>query len=183
MKCKQVLCIALFSIVLMALAQALAESGNDRNVFVMPASLRSIGDGAFEDTMPIEVYLSESVQNIGKRAFAGRTHLSVIYIPARVGYIGEDAFAGRGQVLILGLPHSFAEEWAKKQGYRFIFIDIWISGGTGFGHFANKALIIIRGHTVDVSGEYKLIYTYTGFPFLQNPKEKPELYPIEYDFP
>ena len=183
MRWKRLLCTALLSIVFMALAHALAEMGSDGDIFVMPASLRSIGDSAFEDTMPNAVYLSESVQDIGPRAFAGRARLSVVCIPAGVTYIGEDAFAGRGQVLIVGLPRSYAEEWARKHGYRFIYMDVWIAMGGAPGQFINKIQTVIRGQTTDASEDYRLICRALDVPLIQNPKERPELYPIDYDFP
>ena len=59
---------------------------------VLPASLKTIGDSAFEGDMSLdEVILQEGVETIGSRAFAD-TSITHIYLPASLTSLAKDAY-------------------------------------------------------------------------------------------
>ena len=178
--------VAMLVLLLLALSQAYAEENHSgTSVFNLPASLHTIAEGAFENTVPTRVRLYEMVEYIGDRAFAGTSKLVVVSIPQNTRYIGKDAFAGRDGLVIVGIPGSYAEDWARRHGYRFVHIDIWIDRKTERGRYERW---FVRGlvHEQSQSGDNESVRNHIG-PFFENgyanPKEKPEMYPIEYDFP
>ena len=186
MKWNRIITLCVFAVVCMALSFALAEGDTvDTSVFVMPSSLRIIEESAFENTVPLTVYMSDSVEIIGDRAFAGTTKLHYIFIPESVRLIGENAFDGRNDLTIIGVGKSFAEDWARRHGYRFVKLDVWIGTKTELGRFIRwlwRLPPYIQPITDDTESDrrfYRLSYVTCS----ANPKEKPELYPIEYDFP
>ncbi len=87
---------------------------------VLPDSLNSIGDQAFENAAFTYVVLSENTVRIGSRAFAGCKNLRQIYIPAETGWIEDDAFEGTDDLIIRGEEGSYANFFAEKKGYIFI---------------------------------------------------------------
>ena len=55
-----------------------------------------IGEGAFADTGVADVYLTESLESIGKEAFLGCLNLQTVDIPDGLNKIGDRAFAETG---------------------------------------------------------------------------------------
>ena len=101
---------------------AAAEGEEEDRVSVLPGALYLIEDGAFEGTALQSVHLSEGLETIGDRAFAGNDLLFAVYIPESAQHIGQKAFEGAEQVLISGDAGSYAQRWARENGYRFGFL-------------------------------------------------------------
>lgn len=86
---------------------------------LMPGSLLSIGEEAFEGTALSEVRISDSVSEIAERAFAQIESLRLLYIPRSVEMIGADMVADSPGTLITGSENSFAKIWAKQNRIPF----------------------------------------------------------------
>ena len=171
-----VLCVAL------SFGAAKAEEAKQR-VYRMPQALITIEAGAFEGTNASEVYLSDSVKSIGDRAFANMPNLRIIRIPKETIFIGEGAFDGQRALTIIGVAGSYADKWASEHGYRFISIDVWFAQRSGFGPVGGTLGRIIADE-VDIQKQMitGLFETLDGV-FNTDPSGRPEMYPIEYDFP
>jgi hypothetical protein len=61
--------------------------------YLVPATVKNIGDGAFFGSSLTEVTIPDSVTNIGQNAFSGCRNLTDVIIPASVIGIGDEAFA------------------------------------------------------------------------------------------
>jgi hypothetical protein len=61
--------------------------------YTIPATVKSIGDGAFSYSFLASVSIPNSVTNIGQNAFNGCWRLTNLIIPASVIGIGDEAFA------------------------------------------------------------------------------------------
>lgn len=95
-----------------------------QHVFALPSNLRVIDDEAFYGTAGEVVVLRENVEFIGERAFYDIPILSDMYIPQTTGCIAENAFTDT-DITIHGVENSFADQWAKEHGFRFVHEDIW----------------------------------------------------------
>lgn len=60
---------------------------------VLPASLKTIGDGALADNAFTSITIPEGVTSIGSHAFYGSKNLKTISLPASVAAMGDYAFA------------------------------------------------------------------------------------------
>lgn len=116
-----------YLLLLVSLANAENQSGK-QGVFHLPSSVKVIEDEAFSGTAAESVVLQDNVEFIGEKAFADIPTLSDIYIPKTTQFIAENAFWGV-DVTIHGIEGSFADQWAKERGYRFIHEDIWCPMG------------------------------------------------------
>ena len=186
MRWNKLLILAILVVLCMMLSHALAEEKNTGNaVFTLPSSLRIIEESAFENTVPTTIYLPDSTEYIGDRAFAGSQEMEVIYIPKTVEYIGEEAFAGRDNLLIVGIRGTYAEDWAKRHGYRFRYLDVWATDKTEHGQLRRRTERILSYNQAksDNMARAKLFIVLFFVFFSLNPKDKPEYYPIDYDFP
>ena len=65
--------------------------GND--TFVMPATIKTIGDYAFAGAKFKPIVLPEGLETIGKSAFAGCPRIREVAIPDTVKTIGDGAFS------------------------------------------------------------------------------------------
>ena len=83
---------------------------------VLPASLTTIENEAFEGTAITNVVLPENVESIGNYAFAYIRNLRSISIPNKTKYIGRNAFRGSENVTITGAPKGYARAWAHENG-------------------------------------------------------------------
>ena len=97
----------------------------------IPSSVTHIGDGAFAfcDSL-ISIEIPSGITSIGKRAFADCRSLASIKIPASVTSIADNwtydewgsemgTFSGSALKIIYGTSSSYAEAYAKKNGYTF----------------------------------------------------------------
>lgn len=87
--------------------------------FVLPASLTTIEDEAFEGTAISNIVLPENVETIGDYAFANIKTLRNISIPNKTTFIGRNAFKGSNNVTITGTPKGYAKAWAHENGIPF----------------------------------------------------------------
>ena len=112
---------------------------------IIPNSVETIGDYAFESSGLESVLIPDSVISIGNSAFRYCGNLTSITIPASVETVGKCAFehtSGLHQASILGMEtqmgsdmfddfnmqiycyhNSSVESWAESQGYSVIYID------------------------------------------------------------
>jgi len=86
---------------------------------ILPSSLKTVGEEAFEGGAFKYAVLPESTESIERRAFANCRNLRDIYIPEMTTRITEDAFEGVSGLTIHGKEGSYAEYFAEKQGYAF----------------------------------------------------------------
>ena len=186
MKRYQVLLMLAIVAVCLALSSALAEDHSlESSVLTMPSSLRIIEESAFENTAPTSVFLPESVEYIGDRAFAGTARLAVVFIPPKTQYIGENAFAGCDGLVIVGAPGSYAQKWAIEHGYRFVSMDVWLLIKTDRSRFKELFRRVTIGEMLSPKDLDSLRYFFRSYIDSPDtdPKKRAELYPIEYDFP
>ncbi len=103
-----------------------AFSGTSIESLVLPKSVRSIGDGAFEGCLVLRsVTLPEKIDSIGQFAFRNTNALTSIYLPESVSFIGANAIgylAGNAPAygfVIKGVRGSIAENYAEMNGITF----------------------------------------------------------------
>jgi len=87
--------------------------------FVLPSSLITIEDSAFEGIGAEKVEVPGSVSSIGARAFADCQSLTAIHIPATVDTIHDTAHEGSDSVTIYGEAFSEAARHAEANGIPF----------------------------------------------------------------
>ena len=87
-----------------------AFSGCGLTSITIPASVISIGSGAFSDcTLLTSFTIPAEVKSIGNDAFSGCFNLASITIPAKVESIGNDAFSGCSSLTSITIPGSVTE--------------------------------------------------------------------------
>jgi len=100
--------------------------------FVLPSSLITIEDSAFEGIGAEKVEVPGNVSSIGARAFADCRSLTAIHIPATVDTIHDTAFEGSDGVTIYGEAFSEAARHAEANGVPFTELssgaDYYITG-------------------------------------------------------
>lgn len=88
---------------------------------ILPNTLTTIGDCAFTDCRQLtNIEIPNSVTNIGKFAFL-RINQGEITIPNSVTSIGSSAFDTNATLLVHS--GSYAETYAKNNGYKFIILE------------------------------------------------------------
>lgn len=91
---------------------------------IIPQSVTSIGTYTFAMCQSLtDVVLSEGITSIGEGAFYNCTSLKHVTIPSSVTSIGNGAFTdekGDLSITVYGTADSYAETWAKNNGYTFI---------------------------------------------------------------
>lgn len=103
---------------------AYAFSGSKTTItqpFVIPSSVKVIGEGAFAHTQFVNVVLPEGLTEIADYAFYGAEKLVGITIPASVKVIGNFAFAGCGSLINV----SFAENSLLNEICDSAFMDCY----------------------------------------------------------
>ena len=83
---------------------------------ILPASLDRIEAEAFSGSAAEEFVLSEGVEAIESRAFAGCTSLKLLNLPSSVGEIADDAFEGCGALTLLCKEGSAGAAFAARLG-------------------------------------------------------------------
>ena len=120
-------------------------------VFEIPEGIRSIGDRAFQGSEGLtELIVPEGVEKIGVDAFSGDTELHVITLPASLKEIGDRAFEYSRSLLIKAPAGSWAEQYARENGYRFEALP----AGTDGSSAAESGLF---GYKVKADGTAQII--------------------------
>lgn len=91
---------------------------------IIPQGVTSIGTYTFAMCQSLtDVVLPEGITSIGEGAFYNCTSLKHVTIPSSVTSIGNGAFTddnGNLSITVYGTAGSYAETWAKNNGYTFI---------------------------------------------------------------
>ncbi len=91
---------------------------------IIPQSVTSIGTYTFAMCQSLtDIVLPEGITSIGEGAFYNCTSLKRVTIPSSVTSIGNGAFTddnGNLSITVYGTAGSYAETWAKNNGYTFI---------------------------------------------------------------
>ena len=91
---------------------------------IIPQSVTSIGTYTFAMCQSLtDIVLPEGITSIGEGAFYNCTSLKHVTIPSSVTSIGNGAFTddnGNLSITVYGTAGSYAETWAKNNGYTFI---------------------------------------------------------------
>ena len=137
MKKKKIIFVFIFFMLAFTAAYAAGEAEHNQAepiilpTFRLPSSLISIEDEAFEGTSIAEAELPDTVQSIGRRAFAGISKLRFVRIPMNTKIIAPDAFTGSNRVTITAAQKSYARKWATENGTPFLPIaTVSASSGT-----------------------------------------------------
>ena len=176
----------LFPIMLLTLCVVFSHACAERNepeskAFNLPASLRIIDEGAFENTGASVVYFHDSVEHIGSRSFANMPHLKAVCIPKTTSFIGERAFDNHDRLIVIGIWGSYAHRWAVKNGYVFVHMDLWKDEHETHALRLSdlQQRIVFDQRRPDRSRIRANGQEYST----ADPKSRMEYYPIEYDFP
>lgn len=153
--------------------------------FSLPASLKEIGESAFEGTAVETVIIQTSTHTIGDRAFAEIRTLKAVYIPDSVSYIGTHAFEGNFNFELKGEEGSYAAEWARLHQVAFTQLKDSVTG------LVLKLLKLLRGSILFSIGlpcmkRRLLLWQRKRTEIWEKsmrPQDRPELYPINYRFP
>lgn len=138
----------------------------------IPSTVSELEYGEFRDCSSLKsVEMAEGVKSISDSAFG--SSLESAKIPASVNYIGEDAF--RSNVVIYGIAGSYAEKYAKENGYKFVsesgnvtapeFVEKVTDSKTNITVSADKKGVIPEGTVLTVetksSTANKIVYDIT----------------------
>lgn len=182
MKGWRIALLAGLALVFMAFCPVLAERGSpEPGIMRFPIDLRVIEEGAFENTAARELYFQAKLTRIGDRAFADMPCLRAAYIPPTVTDIADDAFRSDGRVTLYGVGGSPIEDWARNHGFAFIERDVW--GLAPAGPSPERRAAPMPGRGVAPRALPGLLLVALLMQLALPPKERPEMYPIDYDFP
>ena len=179
------ICIAIVIGFLLCIAIA-DEAWQSQGVFVMPKSLISIEESAFENTGAHEIYISESVIYIGNNAFSNSNNLSKVFIPKATLYIGDNAFNGTNtkKLKVYGYTGSYAHKWATEHGLYFFRVDIIaILHPTIQGCCYLSGLPPYNVDDEDCNTKNKRNKYNDKSGYIVNRKQMQEMYPLDCDFP
>ena len=86
----------------------------DADTLMLPASLTTVGEGAFAGADMEVVILPDGAASIASRAFADCGRLTVVYMPDSITFIAEDAFEGSENIRFICASGSTAAAYAAK---------------------------------------------------------------------
>ncbi len=168
-----------------AVSKAYTDFYNDHRIqrfdATVPFSLIRIEDEAFSGTKLRNILLNTQVEYIGNAAFGNNDNLQDVFIYERTSYIGFEAFSKK--TIIHGIEGSYAQQWSEKNGYSFIIDNTrkYSISGSLISVLYLYSQFCFFGFDVDTC-EYrrKRVRAYVKN---MRPKERVELYPIDYRFP
>lgn len=155
-----------------------------KSVFIMPASLETVEDEAFEGTAVKTIVFRDGLISIGDYAFENASNLTDVYIPSTIEYIGKNAFFSNKRLTIHGVIGSLAEKWAKEHEIPFMPSNIW--NVLDESKIAGKAGVISAGRYHQLVESSKINHLHGRTEDEGNslrPQDRPELNPIDYRFP
>ena len=152
--------------------------------FVLPASLKSIEEDAFDGSVAKTVIFPDGFQSIGDNAFRNMSFLSDVYIPGTTLFIAQNAFPNNEGFSIHGIEGSYAQRWAEKHDIPFVVDNVWNA-------------ISENRKTLYAKSFAETLFLFLFFPKStvaalglgpyekrsRRPQDRPELYPINYRFP
>ncbi len=107
----------------------IACPGGKTEVYAIPESVKSIGEGAFYGcTSMTGVTIPDSVTSIGDMAFCGCTSLTYVIIPSSVKSIGKGAFYGCSSLINVTIPESVKSIGQKAFSDCSSLTDVYYSG-------------------------------------------------------
>lgn len=130
--------------------KAFAEcEGLSKLEFSADGNLKTIGEYAFEETGVVSITLPKKLTSIGTGAFSYCKKLTNVTIPKEITAlsVGSLAFTKNNDFHISGYTGSFAEEFAKRNGYAFVSIGIVTTSLSGCTVTLNKASFVYNGKT------------------------------------
>lgn len=152
-------------------------------VSTFPSSLKIIKEGAFENTNLNTIVFNLGIIHIEDYAFQKTNGLHDVYIPESTEYIGNNVFPNH--ITIHGIRTSFAEQWAKENGYSFIIDNVWgTNTSTPIVHIV-RICFLVCCFVIPYDKE-KLIMIRKRISEVilsMRPQDRSELYPINYRFP
>jgi len=80
----------------------------------LPSTLKTLGEGVFDNCPFTEITLPEGIESIGSRAFT-YCDLTTINLPDSLTYIADDAFDGCTLINVSVEEGTYAYEWAKER--------------------------------------------------------------------
>lgn len=92
---------------------------------VLPSSLITIEDSAFEGTALTNVVLQNKVEDIGDNAFSNIDKLFSISISKKTERISQNAFSGSENIRIFTETSSYAKHWAQRQGVPYVIVPFF----------------------------------------------------------
>ena len=101
------------------------EKQTEDGMFTFPASLKTVGEEAFEGTGVARVILQDGTEELGARTFANTPDLWEVYIPGSMEMIAEDTFDSTGDFTVYAPEGSAADDWAQAHRVPFEARDIW----------------------------------------------------------
>lgn len=101
--------------------------GKNGLIVILPKTLKSIGDYAFNDCYSIKsIFIPDGVESIGKKAFA-RSHIEKISLGKGLKTIGEDCFSSVDTVIVRDLKAFCSIKgggvFSSCEGQRLLFSD------------------------------------------------------------
>ncbi len=130
-RCILCLCAVLFFLTVPAAdgGEGMAVDEMRTGVLILPASVQTVGESAFEETAANEIVLPPEVRVIEDRAFANMPGLQAVNLPESIQYMGEDVFAGDPGVTLYGVSGGWAEEYARRNNLPFRRTDAALPSG------------------------------------------------------
>ena len=185
MHTRKLLIVVFFAMMFAMLSLACAEAETRLpGRFMLPESVCVIEKEAFEGTNAAVIYLPDSVERIEDRAFADILSLKVVYIPPSVRSIGDNILEGSGNTLLAGSYGSYAQEWAHAHGYSFFAVIAWAQDRvkTDYGLRLDRRTSRSVDDRSDGRANGAMGYERIDESF-NDPKEKPQMRQLDYDFP
>lgn len=177
-----ILLATLLLILIAVLSCACAEE--ETGILRFPSSIKTVEDHSFQGTAASIAVFPDGAAYIGDEAFADSPNLVAVYLPASVEHIGNGAFRGSKDLILFGAFDSYAQRWARENGYIFIPVDICIPPDqNGVKRRPGKTIqhYIMADRKPDVV--FVLRQDAVDACMFNCPGEKPEMYPLDYDFP
>ena len=95
--------------------------------FVLPAALTTIEAEAFQNSVTTWVVLPDTIESIGRLAFADCGKLSRVDIPVASVEIDPEAFANSPRVTIFAPAGGTVQSFAEEHGIRFVAVENSVS--------------------------------------------------------
>lgn len=155
-------------------------------VFSFPLSLEIVEEEAFFNVSSETLIFGKNISRIEKRAFGEIDNLKTVMLSESIEYIDDKAFSFNPDLFFLGVPGSYAEDWAK--GHKYFFFPISYIWAGGMLQNRNQVFSSIRiyfnvNHGDDANKVRNHLKKVIRSVFSHRPQDRKELHPIEYRFP